>query len=793
MNRIRLLLVSLLLLPVFASAQFDEVPSPYNGGILAFENRGNSLLVVDRGDSLAFNTRQIALRWVNENGTIKSSIKGNYGIEFDTLIHINSVTQSGNDVYVNVRGYIAGFERDRVFHYDTASKTWTVLNALSTYMDGNLGTGNVYALKAFDGNLVVAGGLFDGGSNNRILTYFPTGDSVDVLAFTDTAVKGLHIQNGVLYAWGYFTISNGTVQTGGLLSFPNSTTWQDPFTFDNNTRYEHVSWLSNTEMLIQDISTTVSYLNNGTLTALPQIGGTLNSAVRFGNRLFVTSENSTSRILVYEDLIKDWAFVDTSDNFAKHHLAQVNNSLMHVSLNSTFHRTKKFTRLGAILKTHVYLDANENCQRDANELAIPGIFIHETSGAFGVLTNQDGRSFQYVNPGSYYMDTIQGLNNLTRNTCTSDTVEIGANDDTVYYEVPLKFINPNMVYDADLISVIGFRARQGFTERYTIRVKNRGAQAKACDFYIRIPDDFHRVNLSVPIIDSVPKRYKFQLNLNPGQETFINLDCKIPVNLPARTWHEFELYSDSSCGLEIMEKLKVEVRGAYDPNDKQSSEKPLMPKDTKKLRYHIRFQNTGSDTAYRVRIIDTVDRNLAMNAIRVKTASHAHRIEVLHQQGSSVYALHFIFDNILLPDSTTDEQGSHGYVQYEVALKNGFSDKDTVFNTAHIFFDYQSAIITNTVENSFDTSSPNYIPPSRDYSHLIDLYPNPSSSLVHIKNNLGRPINLVITDTRGRIIGYSHCGPLSDVNFNCETLAPGIYYMTSTDKLIRKRFVVVKD
>ncbi len=792
MNRILFSLSFLFLAQYVAKAQFVDVANPHDGAIEAYENRGDVLLLADKGDSINQYNNQVMLRWVNENGTLSFSTKyRNNGI-FDTAFSIVSVSQSAEDVFVLARGPVAGVVRDRLLHYDTIGKIWSTPNGLNTYLDLNLVTARPRAIKTFDGALIVAGEMVNSNNYTEILAYYPNGDSVNVLAYVDSTVLGLEAHNGDLFAWGLFE-NTEFIQSGGLLQFPNAQTWQDPDPNDNTVRYKHVNWISSSEMIVQDENNNLFHKVNNSFVALPQLNETVYSSIRYADRLFVGMGDFLNRVFVYEDAIKDWVYVDSSDYNSTIHLEQVNNAMLQITLNSFFYRVRKFTRLGAILKTNLYLDLNSNCQRDANELGLAGVYIQEKNGNLGILTDPDGRSFQYVDPGLYEMDTLAGFSNYTRNGCSSDSVNITANADTVYYDVPMKLIDPNKTIEAYVQADIGFRARQGFTERYTIRVKNVGSSAKSCDYYVRIPEVFHLVSLSAPILDSIPKQYKISISLNPLEEKTLVLRCLTPVTATPLKWHAIYFTSDSSCNLEVAEWVNVQVRGAYDPNDKQSSEDALMPKETKKLRYHIRFQNTGTDTAYRVRIIDTIDRNLALNLIKVRTASHAHRVEVLHEPGSQFYALHFIFDNILLPDSNTDNLGSNGYIQYEASLRNGFSDKDTVFNTAHIFFDYQSAIITNTVENSFDTAGQTYIPPGKDFSHLITLYPNPSIGELHIRNNLGKPLNLMITDTRGGIVGYTHCAPLGSSTFNCQTLAINMYYVMSADKLIRKRFIVVKE
>jgi len=59
----------------------------------------------------------------------------------------------------------------------------------------------------------------------------------------------------------------------------------------------------------------------------------------------------------------------------------------------------------------------------------------------------------------------------------------------------------------------------------------------------------------------------------------------------------------------------------------------------------------------------------------------------------------FSFKNILLPDSTTNEPLSHGFVSYKINPKIGLTENTTIENTASIYFDFNPPIVTNTIQN----------------------------------------------------------------------------------------------
>jgi hypothetical protein len=136
------------------------------------------------------------------------------------------------------------------------------------------------------------------------------------------------------------------------------------------------------------------------------------------------------------------------------------------------------------------------------------------------------------------------------------------------------------------------------------------------------------------------------------------------------------------------------VVSSFDPNDKTGyplgwTDDNLIEKD-QWLDYEIRFQNTGNDTAFLVQIRDSLPIELDMLSFRPGPASHPYTYS-LSESGR----LQFTFQQILLPDSTTNEPESHGFVQFTIRPKPDLALGTTIENSAAIYFDYNEPVITN--------------------------------------------------------------------------------------------------
>ena len=170
--------------------------------------------------------------------------------------------------------------------------------------------------------------------------------------------------------------------------------------------------------------------------------------------------------------------------------------------------------------------------------------------------------------------------------------------------------------------------------------------------------------------------------------------------------------------------------GSFDPNDKQAFPKGygtehLVEANTD-LEYLIRFQNSGTDTAFTVVILDSLSAYVDASSVQPGASSHHYDFAVLNGN-----VLRFQFDNILLPDSNINEAASHGFVKYRVAQKTDNPDGSIIENRAAIFFDFNDPVMTNT---TFHTIGDQFILVKTDdmYNNgmRLNAYPNPARGTV---------------------------------------------------------------
>jgi|GEM_PF-6391841 len=235
-----------------------------------------------------------------------------------------------------------------------------------------------------------------------------------------------------------------------------------------------------------------------------------------------------------------------------------------------------------------------------------------------------------------------------------------------------------------------------------------------------------------------------------------------------------------------------ELRCAYDPNDKLVN--PNRPGEEnytlfeERLEYTIRFQNTGNDTAFNVQITDTLNINLDWATFRPLSASHPF-VYTRKENG----AITFDFNNIMLPDSNVNLIGSQGFVKFQINPNSDLPENLVIENTAHIYFDFNDAIVTNTISNTMVSKLPfpvNTTTPFESSATIIKVYPNPSSDIFNFEIPLSHPLPLVLNlyDVLGNKL-QEVIVTEQNIHLRNESLINGVYFYQFKDlneKLIQR-------
>ncbi len=247
-----------------------------------------------------------------------------------------------------------------------------------------------------------------------------------------------------------------------------------------------------------------------------------------------------------------------------------------------------------------------------------------------------------------------------------------------------------------------------------------------------------------------------------------------------------DLFRDIAC---------LPVTGSYDPNDKAAhpegydADHYLEPNTD--ITYRIRFQNTGTDTAFTVTIRDTLSSWLDPLSVRPQTASHPYTWDYT-AEGS---VLKFTFNDILLPDSFVNEPASNGFVEFRISQKTDVPLGTVIRNDAAIYFDFNPPVITNEV---FHTVGREFITVSVDapLPGMPDLkvFPNPFRDAATFQFDAEVHGRITLFNPQGQAVRQAPVhGP--EFVFVRNGLAGGLYFFEVRDtggRLLARGKVVVQ-
>lgn len=217
-------------------------------------------------------------------------------------------------------------------------------------------------------------------------------------------------------------------------------------------------------------------------------------------------------------------------------------------------------------------------------------------------------------------------------------------------------------------------------------------------------------------------------------------------------------------------------RGSFDPNDKQASpagitENHYIEANTE-LEYKIRFQNTGTDTAFTVVIRDTLSDQLNPSSIQPGASSHPYTYLLENN------ILTFLFSNIALPDSNVNEPASHGFVQFKIQQQPDLEDETLIENSAGIYFDFNEPVITNTAWHQIGRAYYNIISQVENLlpNLQVTVAPNPFSDFARIQLQTEEQMegSFRLYDAYGKLVSTQVIRS-NYLDFSANGLSPGFY------------------
>lgn len=436
------------------------------------------------------------------------------------------------------------------------------------------------------------------------------------------------------------------------------------------------------------------------------------------------------------------------------------------------------------IQGYIYYDLNNNGVKDLDEDGkYLNTIVSDPAGILGV-TDTSGHYFSSVDalddgdyqiypnlPEYWSISSDSSEYNITVDDDFEqrDSMDFGLYPDTLIYEV-----DPNL---------IGSFPRCNDTIVYWVNYRNTGTTIVSGQIHLELDDSLHYVSAEVAPDSIVGQNIYWSYDdLYFGEYRYMTLMVGTPDGVEDTVFSTLNVTADSADVEMFSVAVSVEdvITCAYDPNDKTPT--PLgegefgnIAPDTEEIEYLIRFQNTGTDTAFNVLITDQLDENLDWNSIEILGFSHDMDLGMTMEGEVS-----FIFNDILLPDSNVNMVGSQGYVKYKIDLLPDLPLGTSINNTAEIYFDFNPAIITNTTVNTLHLDESSITELMKDEPLLV--YPNPFTETTTVY--FGEELNnhsVQIVDLLGNQVYNNNALNGNQLEIEADDFKSGMYILILID------------
>jgi hypothetical protein len=437
----------------------------------------------------------------------------------------------------------------------------------------------------------------------------------------------------------------------------------------------------------------------------------------------------------------------------------------------------------------LFADLNSNSLQDVGEPHLPTSKITEQNTGRFTFSEQNGNySVSVLDTGNFTVSP-QSINWFSPVPSTHTAIFTGINQIDSLNDFAFQ---PQGTFEDVCITITPMgNFRSGFTASYMINYGNFGNTTVAPTVYFYPYNNVSYQSATLTPNNITPDSVVWNLPaLTPFQTgsiiVTVNVNLGLPIGTLINSSAHIEPYltdDNPSCNNSNWE---VYTTGSFDPNDILVSEDTLTTTQLSNapwLDYIIRFQNTGNDTAFTVKILNPIDTNkLNLASIEFVNASHPVNLNWINYQRN----MEFKFENILLVDSNTNEPLSHGFVRYRIQPKTNLSAGDSITNFAAIYFDFNEPVITNTAKTIIVL--PTGLTSATPVRGKLHVFPNPTENTlnisgIHLENGKAQ---LRLTDIYGKLIFEKTITSIA-TTLETNTLSSGIYLIQSEE--LRATFV----
>ena len=374
-----------------------------------------------------------------------------------------------------------------------------------------------------------------------------------------------------------------------------------------------------------------------------------------------------------------------------------------------------------ILGGTLYYDHDNDCTQDPEDIGIPFQVFGILPGQQLVISDGNGQYNTNLSNGTYDLvmtDPLLDQNCPTTFTMASASMNVD--------------VAANSLVDLDLeVGLVNGPARPGFQSYVGCGISNLSGQLSGPIIAtLTLDSEFIFLSAMPPPSNVSGNVITWNVaELNAFQIASLSVQVELPPDplligqALVNSFSASTAFTETDLLNNTINKA-VTVTASFDPNDKlamtssgYSNEYFYIDQD-EWIDYTIRFQNTGTDTAFTVVITDTLNAELDMASFEQGLASHPFSVSFKPDR-----VVEWRFENILLPDSNVNEAASHGLVSFRIKPHLPILPGTEIENVANIYFDFNEPVITDpsVLVATMSTGIPNH-----SIAGDITLFPQPT-------------------------------------------------------------------
>ena len=425
----------------------------------------------------------------------------------------------------------------------------------------------------------------------------------------------------------------------------------------------------------------------------------------------------------------------------------------------------------------VAVDVDEDCVLDFSDTDVPEMVIEFTPGPFYATTDAQGNYGINLPLGTY---NVSQQTSLLDEHCLSDPISLDVTGNATF-----NLLDTAMQALDVQLSLASGAARPGFQMQYAIDLDNL-TSANSMTNQVTFTFDAALGYLSASPTPSSVVGNTITWNNTGALYYFGQRDISVSLQVPP----DVGLIGSDLTATAVLTQNPLDVNaannsatvlttvtGSYDPNDKTAqtssrwSEAQYYIDVDEWIDYTIRFQNTGTDTAFTVLVTDTLPSTLDAGSMMMGAGSHPFTWEL---KDGGILKCYFV--NILLPDSNVNEPASHGFVSFRIKPLEPLLPGTLIQNTANIFFDFNPAVITepSVLVAEFSTGL------AEAANDGILLQPNPADDLLGVCATSDAIDHVRILGLDGRILLRADVRA-KNASINTGQLPSGAYLLVTSD------------